>query len=450
MGALRQEEQDQYEKMTTAPVSGLILSLALPSIVTMLITSVYNLADTFFVGKIGTSATAAVGVVFSIPMILNALGFLVGTGASSLMSRMLGARDQEGAQRVTSTGFFLSFFFGLMVAVVGFLSGESLMKLLGATDTILPYAMAYGRYIFFGAPFAASSLALSQCLRGEGMSKESMTGQVFGGVLNMILDPLFIFVFQLGIAGAAMATALSQVISWGILISFYLRRKTQVHISIHYMSRTAAQYIQLFSNGIPSLSRHGCNMIANVVLNWVAGGWGDAAIAAMSVCSRLLYLSNAVSLGLGQGAQPVFGYSHGAGNHKRVKEAFWFTAKAGIVSMCFFCIIGMIFAPQLIGLFRDDEEVIRIGSRAFRFVCVAMPFASFMANASTMFQMIGRPMPSTVLILCRQLFFYVPALLVLPHFMDLLGVQLAGPLADVLTAGMSLPMVTNYFRSKGQ
>ena len=296
MGILQKQEQDQYEKMTTAPVPGLILSLALPSIVTMLITSVYNLADTFFVGRIGTSATAAVGVVFSIPMILNALGFLVGTGASSLMSRMLGAKQLKEAKRVTSTGFFLSFFFGLLVAVVGFLAGESLMTLLGATDTILPYAMAYGRYIFFGAPFAASSLALSQCLRGEGLSKESMTGQVFGGVLNMVLDPLFIFVFHLGIAGAAMATAISQMISWGILISFYLRGKTQVPISIHSMSRTKKQYLELFSNGFPSLSRHGCNMIANVVLNWVAGGWGDAAIAAMSVCSRLLYLSNAVSL----------------------------------------------------------------------------------------------------------------------------------------------------------
>ena len=345
MGILQKQEQDQYEKMTTAPVPGLILSLALPSIVTMLITSVYNLADTFFVGRIGTSATAAVGVVFSIPMILNALGFLVGTGASSLMSRMLGAKQLKEAKRVTSTGFFLSFFFGLLVAVVGFLAGESLMTLLGATDTILPYAMAYGRYIFFGAPFAASSLALSQCLRGEGLSKESMTGQVFGGVLNMVLDPLFIFVFHLGIAGAAMATAISQMISWGILISFYLRGKTQVPISIHSMSRTKKQYLELFSNGFPSLSRHGCNMIANVVLNWVAGGWGDAAIAAMSVCSRLLYLSNAVSLGLGQGAQPVFGYSHGAGNHKRVKEAFWFTAKAGAVSMCFFSMIGVLFAP---------------------------------------------------------------------------------------------------------
>lgn len=442
-----EKEQEQYKRMTEAPVSALIMSLALPSVVTMLISSVYNLVDTFFVGQIGTSATAAVGVVFSIPMVLNALGFWVGTGASSLMSRMLGAKQQEEANRITSTGFFLSFFFGLTVAAVGLSMGERLMRLLGATDTILPYALAYGRYIFFGAPFAASSLALSQCLRGEGKSRESMTGQVCGGVLNMILDPVFIFVFELGIAGAAMATAVSQIIAWCILISFYLRGKTQVHIAVRHMARTKEEYRLLFSNGFPSVCRHGTNMIANVVLNWVAGGWGDAAIAAMSVTGRLLYLSNAVSLGIGQGAQPVFGYAHGAGNYKRVKDAFWFTVKAGIVSMCAFAVVGAAFAPGLIGLFRDDEEVIRIGATALRMVCLGMPFASFVANVSTMFQMIGRPAPSSILIFSRQLFFNVPALLGLPLLLGLFGVQMAGPLADILTACVALPMVLNHFKN---
>ncbi len=438
--------EGQYERMTTAPVPGLILSLALPSIVTMLITSVYNLADTFFVGKIGTSATAAVGVVFSIPMVLNALGFWVGTGASSILSRLLGAKRQTEADRVASTGFFFSFCFGLLVAFLGILTGERLMVLLGATDTILPYAMDYGHYIFLGAPFAASSLALSQCLRGEGKSKESMIGQVFGGVLNMVLDPLFIFLFRLGISGAAMATALSQLVAWLILISFYLSGRTQVKISVRNLARTKGEYASIFSNGFPSLCRHGCNMIANVVLNWAAGGWGDAAIAAMSICGRLVYFTNAVALGIGQGAQPVLGYAHGSGNHKRVKEAFWFTSKAGFFSMCVFGITGYVLAPGLIGLFREDPAVIRIGAGAFRLVCFAMPFASFMANSSTLFQMIGHPLPSSALIVLRQLICYVPALLVLPRLLGLLGVQLAGPCSDFLVALVSLPLVNRYFR----
>ena len=214
MKKISRESQGQYERMTTAPVSELILSLAVPSMVTTLINSVYNLADTFFVGQVGTSATAAVGVVFSIPMILNALGFWVGTGGSNLVSRMLGAKQQKEADITMSTAFFLSFFFGLLVAVIGFVAGEPLMLLLGATETNLPYAMSYGRFIFVGAPFSASSLALSQCLRAEGKSRQSMNGQVAGGVLNMLLDPLFIFVFHWGISGAALATAISQIIAW--------------------------------------------------------------------------------------------------------------------------------------------------------------------------------------------------------------------------------------------
>ena len=235
MGKEKKDSQELYQKMTEAPVSGLIMSLAVPSMVTTLISSVYNLADTFFVGQIGTSATAAVGVVFSISMILNALGFWVGTGGSNLVSRMLGAKQQQEADRTASTAFFLSFLFGLIVAVVGISAGAPLMRLLGATDTNLPYAVAYGRYIFIGAPFSASSLALSQCIRAEGKSRQSMIGQVTGGVLNMVLDPLFIFVFDWGISGAAIATALSQIIAWAILISYYVRKKTEVRISFRLM-----------------------------------------------------------------------------------------------------------------------------------------------------------------------------------------------------------------------
>ncbi len=445
MKASDHDSQKHYIRMTTAPVGPLVVSLGVPAIMTTLITSIYNLADTFFVGRLGTSATAAVGVVFSVPMVLNALGFLVGTGASSLLSQFLGAKRQREADTVVSTGFFLGFLFGLIVAAVGFLAGQSLMRLLGATDTILPYAMDYGRYIFVGAPFAASTLTLAQCLRGEGLSRQCMIGQVSGGVLNMILDPLFIFVFHLGIKGAAMATALSQIIAWSILLSYYLRGITQVQISIRNMARTGGEYRKLFVTGFPSLCRHGCNMLANVVLNWVAGGWGDAAIAAMSVAGRLLYLSNSVSIGIGQGAQPVIGYAYGAGNRRRVGEAFWVTVKIGILGMCGFGVVGYLFAPQLIGIFRDDPDVIRIGAVALKLICFGMPFATFMAAASTLLQVIEQPLYSSILVFSRQLFFYIPILLILPRIAGLLGVQGAGPLADALTFLVALPIALKYF-----
>lgn len=444
------DSQKLYIRMTTAPVGPLVVSLGLPAIMTLLISSIYNLADTFFVGRLGTSATAAVGVVFSIPMVLNALGFLVGTGASSLLSQFLGAKRQREADTIVSTGFYLGFFFGVAVAIVGFVSGESLMRLLGATDTIMPYAMEYGRYILIGGPFAASTLTLAQCLRGEGLSRQCMIGQVSGGVLNMVLDPLFIFVFRLGIGGAAMATALSQIISWAILLSFYVRGVTQVRISIRNMARTKEEYRKLFVTGFPSLCRHGCNMLANVVLNWVAGGWGDAAIAAMSVAGRLLYLSNSVAFGIGQGAQPVIGYAHGAGNKDRVGETFWFTTKVSILGMGVFAVLGYIFAPQLIGIFRDDPDVIEIGAGALRLICFGMPFATFMATASTLLQVVGQPLYSSILIFSRQLLFYIPVLMILPRLVGLLGVQAGGPLADALTFLVALPISLKFFGKPGR
>lgn len=440
------DTKNQYEHMTTAPVGGLILSLAVPSMVTTLITSVYNLADTFFVGQIGTSATAAVGVVFSIMMVLNALGFWVGTGGSTLVSALLGAKENRKANVIASTAFFLSLGFGVIVAIVGICGGAPLMRLLGATETIVPYALDYGYFILLAAPFSASSLALGQCLRAEGKSKESMIGQVTGGVLNMVLDPVLIYGFHMGIRGAAVATAISQVIAWGLMIRYYIQKTTQVQLSVRHISRKASEYAELFTIGFPSLCRHGSNMISNVVLNTVSGNWGDAAIAAMSICGRLMYLSNAVSIGMNQGSQPVIGYAHGMNNHKRVKDAFLFTVKVSMLSMVAFGAVEFIFASPLIGIFRDDAEVIRVGTTALRFICVMLPFANFIQNASTLFQVVEKPLPSSVLIFSRQLIFYIPALLILPGILQLIGVQIAGPLADMLTFLVALPMVWYYFK----
>lgn len=444
-----QNQQEQYEHMTTAPVGPLILSLAVPSMVTTLVTSIYNLADTFFVGQIGTSATAAVGVVFSIMMVLTALGFWVGTGGSTLASSLLGAKENQKADTIVSTAFYLSFAFGIVVAAVGLLGGEPLMRLLGATDTIVPYALDYSRFLLPAAPFAASSLALSQCLRAEGRSRESMIGQVTGGVLNMILDPLFIFGLQLGVRGAAIATGISQIIAWTLMMRYYMQGLTQVRLSFRNLSKSPAEYVRLFSIGFPSLCRHGCNMIANVLLNTVAGRWGDAAIAAMSICGRLMYLSNAVSTGMNQGSQPVIGYAHGMKNYARVKDSFHYAVKVSTISMCAFGAAGILLAPSLIGIFRDDPEVIRVGTTALRLICLTLPFINYMQSSNTLFQMVGKPLPSSVLIFSRQLVFYIPALLILPRLFGLTGMQMAGPIADVLSFALALPMVCRYFRRLG-
>ena len=438
--------EQQYTRMTTAPVGPLIVSMAVPNIVTHIITSVYNLADTFFVGQIGTSATAAVGVVFSIVSVLNALGFWVATGGSVLMSQYLGAKKNDEANTVFSTAFCLSFGLGVLVCAGGLAGGDALMQFLGATETILPYARQYGFWILLAAPFTAANTALAQGLRSEGLARQYMVGQMAGGVLNMILDPLFIFGFDWGVGGAALATAISQAVSWGYMFSFYLRGKTQVKFSVRFLARTGDRYAILLRMGVPSVCRHGCFTIANIVLNTVAGGWGDAAIAAMSVTGRLQTLANGIAMGLNQGAQPVIGYANGMNNQTRVRQAYFFMLEFSTLVMVVLGAASIGFAPRLIGIFRNDPEVIRIGAGALRMVCVCLPFLNCINCCTTLFQITGNPLPSSILV--RTLLFYLPLQFGLPQLWDLTGVQAAGPLADVLAACVALPMALRYLRKK--
>ena len=444
--AVKRSAEEQFQYMTETPVSRLILAFSIPSMFTTLITSIYNLSDTFFVGQIGTSATAAVGVCFSINMVLMALGFWVGTGGSTLVSNLLGAQERDKAQRMNSTAFWLSFSFGILLALVVLLGGAGLMKLLGATDTIVPYAISYATILVFGFPFNASTLMLGQCLRAEGLSKESMYGNVAGAVLNIILDPIFIFVLGMGMKGAALATVISQVVAWGILIRYYLNGTTRLTLSIRHVSRDFGEYKQLFTYGFPSLARHSTNMLANVVLNSVAGNWGDAAIAAMSICARLCYLSSAVAGGLGNGCQPVIGFAYGAKNYKRVKEAFGFVVRFGVLSMIGFGLLGAIFAPQLIGFFRDDAEVIMYGTTALRLICLALPFGCLYTSSTILCQCLKKPVMSSCITFGRQLALYIPMLLILPKFMGVIGMQGAAPFSDIIMGSISIVLILKMFQ----
>lgn len=339
MNSTSEQQDAQHLRMTTAPVPGLILSLSVPSIITCIITSVYNMADTFFVAQLGTAAVAAVGVVFSISSVLSALGFWMGTGGSSLVSLYLGAREKEKAHCAASTGFFLALGLGGVIAAGGLLALEPLMRLLGSTDTILPEAEAYAVPILLAAPFHCSSLALAQCLRAEGKSKESMAGQLAGGLLNIVLDPLFIYTLGMGIRGAGAATALSQVMVWAALLWFYVRGKTSVRISVRQVARTPRMVKLIFTTGFPSLCRHCGNALATIVLNRAAGGFGDAAIAAFSIASRVSGLALSVSIGFVQGLQPVAGYAHGSKDHARLKSAFRFCCAASMSALTALAVI---------------------------------------------------------------------------------------------------------------
>ena len=445
----------QFRQMTETPIPQLILSLAAPTILSMLITSIYNLADTFFVGQISTSASGAVGVVSSLmairlettPMaIIQALGFMLGHGAGTIISRSLGSRDTTAATRFASTSFFTALVFGVVLAVAGLGTLPHFMMLLGSTETILPHACAYARPILIAAPLMISSLVMNNILRYEGKASFAMIGLVTGGVLNIALDPLFMFVFGLGTAGAGIATALSQSISFCILLSMFLRGKTVSQFRITAVTHSPAEFGTILMTGMPSFGRQGLNSIGGMLLNIAARGYGDAAVAGMSIVSRIFMFIISVAIGTGQGFQPVAGFNYGAKKYHRVQQACLFTMAA---SFCFLSVILTVCwfnAETLIRLFRDDPEVTAVALPAFRYQCFAMLLQPVIVAGNMLFQSIGKSGRATFLACCRQGVFFIPLILTLPRAFGLLGVEICQPIADVLTFFVTVPFLFPFLR----
>ena len=351
---------DNYTFLTQAPVHRVIITMAIPTIISMLVTGLYNIADTFFVGKIDTQATAAVGIVFSLMFFVQAMGFFFGHGSGNYISRELGARRHENAVKMASTGFFSSFFFGLVILVLGEIFLTPLSLMLGSTATILPYTEDYMQVILLGAPFLTSSLTLNNQMRLQGNAKFAMFGIVTGAILNVILDPILIFTCGMGVSGAAWATVIGQAVSFVILF-LMTRRGENIAIKFRNFSPSIQMYKEIFYGGSPSFMRQGLACIATMSLNLAAGVYGDSAIAAMSIVGRIAMLSFAVVIGLGQGFQPVCGFCYGAGLYERLKEAYKFTVTIGTIFLIVLAIIGWMISGTLIGVFRDDPEVIAIG-----------------------------------------------------------------------------------------
>ena len=441
-----QNPDTKYRQMIEDPIPRLICTLAIPTIISMLITSVYNMADTFFVGKIGTSATGAVGVVFSLMAIFQAVGFTFGIGSGNFVSRLLGGRDKEQAEYVAATGFYSSFAVGILLMVLGFIFLDPLMRVLGATDTILPYARDYARYILLGAPFITSSFVLNNLLRFQGSAMYAMVGITFGGLLNIVLDPLFIFVFDMGTGGAALATVLSQIASFFILL-LQCSRGGNIAMDPRKVRPSARLYGEILRGGMPSFYRQAIASIAVIALNLAAGPYGDAAIAAMSIVSRVMMFALAALIGFGQGFQPVCGFNYGARRYDRVLEAFWFCVKVAAVGLVVIAVAGEIFAPQVIGLFRKSDPVVtEIGTLALRLQCIAFPLSGWTICLNMLQQNIGKSRAASILAMGRQGLFFLPLILTLPHFFGLLGVQMTQPISDVFTFLLAVPMGISLLR----
>lgn len=439
-------QEQKFEMMTEAPIPGLIGRLAVHTIISMLITSFYNMADTFFVGKIGTSATAAVGVVFPVMAIIQALGFFCGHGSGNSISRHLGSKDIQSARELAATGFFLAFALGILLMVLGLIFLDPLSHLLGSTETIFPYTRDYLRFILLGAPYMTAQLVLNNQLRFQGNAFYAMIGITSGGVLNVILDPIFIFVFDLGISGAAIATILSQFVSFCLLL-VGLRVSKCIPIHLRNVRLTALRLREIMGGGLPSLFRQGLGSIATTTLNIAANPYGDAAIAAMSVVSRIMMFANSALIGFGQGFQPVCGFNYGADKYDRVKEAFWFCVKVSTAVLLGLAVLGGFLSGHLIWIFRNDPDVIQIGTTALRFQCVTFALNGWIIMNNMMMQTMGKTVPATILAASRQGLFFIPALLILPQFLGLTGIQCAQAVSDVFTFALTTLLNRKVMRS---
>lgn len=438
--------EEQYNKMVNTPVSKLIVKLAIPTVISMLVTSIYNMADTFFVSQINTQASAAVGVVFPIMAIIQAFGFTLGMGSGSLVSIRLGQKRNSDANVIASTAFFGSFFFGGIVTLFGNLFTPQILRFIGASETVLPYAQDYATYIFWGAPFICASFVMNNDLRSEGKAYLSMIALTSGGILNIILDPIFIYGFKLGISGAAIATLVSQFISFSILLSFYLRKKTVVRINIKNVSVKDGTLWKIICTGIPSLARQGLASIASILLNTSASVYGDAAIAAMSIATKILMFVASIMIGIGQGFSPVSGYNYGAKRFDRVKKAYFFMVASGSSIMSFFAIIIFIFARQILHSFIDDQAAIDIGVVALRWQVSFIPLHPLIVGTNMLLQSTRHIKSATFLSMNRQGVFFIPAILILPRILGLTGVEISQFVADVCSAITAIPFAISFFK----
>lgn len=444
------ERPDQRAKMLETPISRLIPSLALPTIVSMLVTSVYNMADTYFVSQLNTSASGAVGVVFSLMAIIQAAGFTVGMGSGSIASRLLGQNKAEEADVFASSGVVSALVLGLIMAVLGHHLRGELMWLLGSTETIYPYALDYAFYITLGAPVMILSFTLNNLLRWQGKANLSVFGLATGGILNIALDPIFIYGFQMGIGGAGAATLLSQCVSLTILSSFFLLGKSELKVSPARISRSPGIYLAILKQGMPSFFRQGVLSVATMSLNYNAKLFGDAAVAALSIVTKVFMVIQSIVIGFGQGFQPVLGYNYGAGRLDRVKEAVWFSVRTCTVILTVCAAAGFVLAPRIITLFRrDDALVIAIGARAFRWQCLTLPLGAVLVFANMFFQSLGKSWRAVILAVCRQ-GMYIPLVFLLTGRFGLAGLERTQAASDLLAFAAAAAVLLHYFRTEFQ
>ena len=435
---------EKYREMVQTPVPRLVLRLAIPSMVSMVVTALYNVVDAAFIGRLSTEATAGIGIAFAYMTFIQAIGFFFGHGSGNHISRALGARQYDDAETMAAVGFFSPLLLGVVAAMIGLPLLPRLSAQVGAPPDVVPYACDYLRYILIASPFMMSALTLNNQLRLQGNARFGMIGIVSGAVLNMALDPILIFTLDMGVTGASLATAISQFGAWCLLL-WGTQRRESVHIRLANFKPSFYCYREIFAGGLPSLCRQAFNCVSAVMLNYAAGSYAPpgqqaSSVAAFAVVSRATMFAFSLILGFTQGFQPVCGFNYGAHKYRRVRQSYLFAYSVSTLMLLVMASLGYIFAPQIIALFRDEDPMlIAIGSRVLRWQCLVFPLVTLSTATNMLFQNIRMPFRSTLLSIGRQGLFFIPAVLILPRLLGLQGVEMAQAVADVCTFLMSIP-----------
>lgn len=438
--------EQNYIKLTTAPVKGLICSFALPSIICMLTTSIYNMADTYFVSRLNTQSIAAVGIVFSYMGIIQAVSFFFGHGSGNYISRELGARRVSNAETMASTGLFSALISGILIAILCLLFEKPILRLFGSTDSIMPYASEYFHYILAGTPFIAGSIVLNNQMRLQGNARLSMIGILSGGFINVLLDPIFIFKFRMGVAGAGLATAVSQMICFLFMLNLS-GQGGGIRIKLGKFVPSKANFLEIAAGGLPSLARQGLTFVSLICLNNLASGYGDATVASFSVASRVIAIASALLIGFGQGFQPVCGFNYGAGKFDRLRTALKFTVSVGTVYCISFAFIAFIFASKIISVFcGGDVELLETGSQVLRFHCLSFPLCGLIIISNMFLQNIRKTGPAVLVASARQGLFFIPAVLIGNLVAGEMGLVAAQPISDLCAFLLCIPLFNKAYR----
>lgn len=437
----------QYDKMTKTPLVKLIVSLGIPTTISMLITNIYNMADTYFVGTLGESPQAATGILFTLQAIIQAIAFMLGQGSGTMVSKALADRNREEASEYVSTGFFTALAMGTLLMMGGLLFLNPFMRLLGSTETILPYARQYGACVLASCPVVMGSFVLNNNLRYEGKSFYSMIGLVTGGILNIFLDYLLVMVFDCGILGAGIATASSQLISFCILLYFF-QKMGESKIRISALSKNRSVYTTIMKVGFPALVRQGLTSFSGGLLNNLTRPFGDAAIAAMSVANRFSAFVMCVGLGIGQGYQPVASFNYQAKKYDRVKKGLIATMAIGFCMIACLAVPSIIFAEHIVYAFQKSEAVMEVGVFALRCACVGTMFLPLSIPVNMLFQSTRQVKASAFLSMLRSGLMFIPTLMITTSLWGITGIQISQPAADILTGLVSIPFVVHFLRKK--